>query len=210
MLQMIYMMLLCTFCKIEKRDGKYYEDGFDVMDGINNEGWWDGPARYKKVNRNVISWVQHDLLFHLVNRLAGKIGADIGGPSGRAIDGIINVNLYGSRGNCIIGRGERLPFKNESLDYLISSHTLEHIKNTESVLKEWLRVLKVGGFMAVVMPDKRFHLHDPNVTKDGDAAYSEMEPSELLNIIKTIANIEILSFNTFDNNFDFEFVIRKS
>jgi len=63
--------------------------------------------------------------------------------------------------------------------------------------------------MAIVMPDKRFHLHDPNVTKDGEAAYSEMEPQELLDIVKTLPNIEILLFNGFENNFDFEFLIKK-
>lgn len=193
---------------VEKRDGKYYSEGYDVMDGINDEGWWDGPARYKKVNRNVISWVQHDILFYLISRLAGKIGVDIGGPSGKPIEDIINVNLYCS-GNCIVARGERLPFKNESLDYLISSHTLEHIKNTGEVLREWLRVIKIGGRMAVVVPDMRYHLHDPNVTKDGEAAWSEMEPNGLLSILKTIANIEIISFNTFNNNFDFECVVKK-
>ncbi len=191
------------------RDGKYYAGNFEVMDGINSEGWWDGPVRYKKVNRNIISWVQHDTLFGLVSRLAGKTGADIGGPTtGTAIDGVIYVNLYCTQSRCIVGRGEMLPLKNESLDYIISSHTLEHIKNTGNVLREWLRVLKVGGLMAVVMPDKRYHLHDPSVTKDGEAAYSEMEPDELSSIIKTL-NVEILSFNTFDNDFDFECVIRK-
>lgn len=195
---------------VEKRDGKYYVNSFEVMDGINDPSWWDGPVKYKKVNRNVISWVQHDLLFHIISRFAGKIGADIGGPSGKPITGIIDVNLYRTHSSCILGRGERLPFKSESLDYLISSHTLEHIKDTSAVLKEWLRVLKVGGLMAVVMPDRRFHLHDPNVIKDGEAAYSEMEPDGLLSILKTIANIEILLFNTVDNNFDFECVIRKT
>ena len=197
--------------EIIKRDGKYYAGSEVVMDGVNDTGWWDGPVRFKKVNRNVISWVQHETLFNIVSRLAeaGKIGADIGGPTGRSIEGIIDINLYRTHSNCIISRGERLPFKNESFDYLISSHTLEHIKNTESVFKEWLRVLKVGGLMVVVMPDKRHHLHDPNVVKDGEAAWSEMEPGELLNILKSIANVDILSFNTFDNNFDFECVIKK-
>jgi len=193
-----------------ERDGKHYVNGYEVMDGLHNEGWWDGPAKYKKVNRNVISWAQHDAMFRIVSNLAGKTGLDIGGPSGTSIEGIINVNIYPTKSNCIIGRGERLPFKTASLDYIISAHTLEHIKKTKCVLKEWLRVLKIGGLMAVVLPDKRYHLHDPGVTKDGEAAWSEMEPADLHSIINSIAGIEIISFNSFDNNFDFECVIKKN
>jgi len=59
------------------------------------------------------------------------------------------------------------------------------------------------------MPDKRYHLHDPTVTRDGEAAYSEMEPAELLSILKKIQGIELVSFNSQDNNFDFECVLRK-
>lgn len=197
---------------LEYRDGKYYEGGHEVMDGLQGPGWWDGPARYKRVNRNVISWVQHDIVFHLISKLCGGQGADIGGPSGKAIEGIININIYPA--NCpgqhaIVARGESLPFKDEALNFLISSHTLEHIKNTKQALDEWVRVVKVGGLIAIVMPDKRYHLHDPSVTKDGDAAWSEMEPQELLDIVKTLPNIEILLFNGFENNFDFECVIRR-
>lgn len=196
---------------LTQKDGKYYVNGYEVMDGLNNLGWWDGPVRYKKVNRNIISWVQHDLLFSLVRKLTGKIGVDIGGPTGKGIDGIINVNISFAyiTPNCVLGRGENLPFKNGSIDYLISAHSLEHIRNTELVLKEWVRVLRPGGMMAVVMPDKRYHLHDPTVTREGEAAYSEMEPVELLSILKKISGIELISFNSQDNNFDFECVLRK-
>ena len=205
--------LIMEIKMLEKRNDKYYIDNFEVMDGINNVGWWDGPIRYKKVNRNIISWVQHDTLFHLISKLSGKIGIDMGGPSGKPIDGIINVNLCFpnllGKNEMIIGRCETLPFKNDSIDYIISSHTLEHIKNTEDVLRECLRVLKIGSLIAIIIPDKRYFLHDPKVVQDGETAWSEMEPNELLNILKKFMNIEIISFNTLDNNFEFECIIKK-
>ncbi len=198
---------------VQKKEGRYFVGDYEVMDGINSEGWWDGPVRYKKVNRNIISWVQHDILFNLVRRLTGKVGVDIGGPSGNPqIDDITYFNLYFAQQltkNCIRGRGEQLPFKSGSLDYIISAHTLEHIRDTEITLREWLRVLRIGALMAIVLPDKRYFLHNPNVVKDGETAYSEMEPDEVRRILNKIPGTEILSFNTFNNNFDFEVVVRK-
>jgi len=44
-------------------------------------------------------------------------------------------------------------FKDEEVDAIVSSHTLEHMPDFISVLKEWKRVLKVGGIMAIAVPD---------------------------------------------------------
>lgn len=48
--------------------------------------------------------------------------------------------------------GFDLPFAEKSLDFLYSSHTLEHISDRKNTIKEWFRVLKVGGFMVTVVP----------------------------------------------------------
>jgi SAM-dependent methyltransferase len=43
-----------------------------------------------------------------------------------------------------------------SYDFLLSSHSLEHFANPLKAVKEWLRVLKPGGTLVLVLPDKRF------------------------------------------------------
>lgn len=48
--------------------------------------------------------------------------------------------------------GINLPFPDESQDAVYSSHVLEHIPYWEQALQEWFRVLKVGGFMIIVVP----------------------------------------------------------
>lgn len=50
--------------------------------------------------------------------------------------------------------GIHLPFDDESLDYVHNSHCLEHIRTRllRKVLPEWLRVLKVGGYMIITVP----------------------------------------------------------
>lgn len=48
--------------------------------------------------------------------------------------------------------GIHLPFPNESQDAVYTSHVLEHIPNWEVALQEWFRVLKIGGFLIIVVP----------------------------------------------------------
>ena len=45
---------------------------------------------------------------------------------------------------------------NETYDFIISSHCLEHIANPLKALKEWLRVLTIDGTLLLVLPDKRY------------------------------------------------------
>lgn len=46
-------------------------------------------------------------------------------------------------------------FRDDSLDYLYSSHVLEDFENTAAVLREWLRVLKPGGRLVLYLPDEQ-------------------------------------------------------
>lgn len=49
----------------------------------------------------------------------------------------------------------KLPFENNSVDLIYSSHVLEYFDREEvtNVLKEWYRVLKIGGMLRVAVPD---------------------------------------------------------
>lgn len=48
--------------------------------------------------------------------------------------------------------GIHLPFPDNSQDYVYSSHTLEHITDYQTSIKEWLRVTKKGGYIITVVP----------------------------------------------------------
>lgn len=45
---------------------------------------------------------------------------------------------------------------NEKYDFIVSSHCLEHCANTFKVIKEWLRVIKKGGAILLILPDRKF------------------------------------------------------
>lgn len=49
-----------------------------------------------------------------------------------------------------------LPLPDDGLDYLCSSHVLEHLPNPLAALHEWHRVIRPGGWLYLVVPDKRY------------------------------------------------------
>lgn len=94
-------------------------------------------------------------------------GVEIGAYT-RPIQGIapIYVDRYkhyaGSETNAqYYGDATDLPFYDSSLNYVASSHVLEHAANPLAALKEWYRVLKHGGFVYMVIPDHRFTFDRP-------------------------------------------------
>lgn len=48
-----------------------------------------------------------------------------------------------------------LPYEDETFDKILASHVIEHVEwyRTQSVLKEWTRILKSGGEMEIWIPD---------------------------------------------------------
>lgn len=79
---------------------------------------------------------------------------DIG--SGDApIEGYIGVDKYATRDDIIKCDMWNLPFEDNSIDAIYSSHALEHIERWRIVptLQEWYRVLRIGGELDLRVPD---------------------------------------------------------
>lgn len=70
--------------------------------------------------------------------------------------GDINLDIAKHPGvNCVADAFKPLPFKNEYFDYVYASHILEHDweDHIEESLKEWVRVLKIGGIFEIKVPN---------------------------------------------------------
>ena len=52
------------------------------------------------------------------------------------------------------GHAQNLPFDSDSFDFVFSSHLLEDFEDWTPLLKEWVRVLKPGGHLVLLIPDK--------------------------------------------------------
>lgn len=46
----------------------------------------------------------------------------------------------------------QIPFAEQTFDFVLSEHTLEHIGNALRALYEWIRVLKLGGHLILFLP----------------------------------------------------------
>lgn len=55
----------------------------------------------------------------------------------------------------IIASGDAIPVQDESQDFVISSHVLEHFYDPIKALKEWYRVIKKGGYIFMIVPHKK-------------------------------------------------------
>jgi len=183
------------------------------------DSWWDGPERFQFVNRNVISIAHNEDLFKFTKIFAPiKLGLHIGGCIKE--DGRVNwaeeeeplsilLDMELNKEVDIYAKAQDLPFKDESFGYIVSFHTLEHIKgNLKEIINGWLRVLVPNGIISLSMPNKDYFLHDEKQMDEGKAAYHEMNPMELFNLFNEL-NVDILLFNSRKNNFDMDIVVRK-
>jgi SAM-dependent methyltransferase len=48
--------------------------------------------------------------------------------------------------------GVTLPFPDESVDCLFSSHVLEHVNDSLKTVRDWFRVIKIGGYIVCIVP----------------------------------------------------------
>jgi SAM-dependent methyltransferase len=102
----------------------------------------------------------------------------------------------------VVDEAERLSkFPNESVDFVIANHVLEHIEDPITALHSFLRVVRPGGVLLVVLPDPRHtfdalrprttvehvlidHQEGPSVSRRGHyeewARFNERLPEDLI------------------------------
>lgn len=103
----------------------------------------------------------------------------------------------------VVCNGDDLIFKNNSINWITSAHTIEHFTDCVKVLNEWLRVLKFGGIISLIIPDGRYcttPLHKHDFTPD---RFRE-------EVVDKLINIKVMAYNTYHNNWSFNCVIKKT
>jgi len=54
----------------------------------------------------------------------------------------------------VVANGDDLPFKDNVWDFVINSHVLEHFWDPIKTLHEWMRVVRPGGYLFMIIPHK--------------------------------------------------------
>jgi SAM-dependent methyltransferase len=77
--------------------------------------------------------------------------------------------------------GLHLPFADNSVDSVYSSHCLEHIESYQIVIRDWHRVLKVGGFLICAVPSQLLYEKKKNLPSRYNADHKRFySPTSLL------------------------------
>lgn len=103
-------------------------------------------------------------------------------------------------------------FRDGVLDFIYSSHLLEDFEDTESVLIEWLRVLKAGGLLIIYCPVEK--IYREHCVKTGQAYNIQHKQPDfslqfIKNILQHIGNTEIIHENPLVEIYSFELVAKK-
>jgi len=104
-------------------------------------------------------------------------------------------------------------FKDESIDVIVSSHLLEDFDNKIEVMKEWTRVLKVGGHLALYLPDEQCYrkycfLHNQGSnTAHKDENFSK---EKLKKYAEQLGNLKVMLETDIIMDYSFAIVFRKT
>jgi predicted SAM-dependent methyltransferase/ADP-heptose:LPS heptosyltransferase len=102
-------------------------------------------------------------------------------------------------------------FADGSMDFVYSSHTLEDIDDTEATLREWWRLLKVGGYLILYLPHKNFY---PNIGQPGGnpAHKHDFLPADIVEIMGHVTgdfDLKVLQERDQGNEYSFLMVYQR-
>jgi len=104
-----------------------------------------------------------------------------------------------SPGKTIFADGSNLSVvPDQSYDFVLSSHNLEHFANPVKALKEWQRITVKGGLLILVLPNYRYtfdHLRQPTLVSHMLADFEQNTPETDLTHIPEILDKHDLSLD---------------
>ena len=102
---------------------------------------------------NVSAHEYDDRALGLLQRHAEGLVLDCGaGSRNTYYDHVVNYEIVAYDSTDVLGVAERLPFRDDSFDAVVSLNVLEHVKDPFQAARELMRVLKPGGELMCVAP----------------------------------------------------------
>lgn len=119
------------------------------------------------------------------------------------------LDMNGHLNNSIISDVNNLIFLNETIDGIIALHIWEHCEDPVKTLNEWLRVLKPGGRIGIVLPNFMYCWSASNDNFKYGHKWNT-EPNIVLKLLNEhFKDIKIIKFNTLKYKLSFDIVLEK-
>ena len=102
------------------------------------------------------------------------------------------------------------PFCDHAFPLVIANHVAEHMQGdfAEVLDKHWLRVLEIGGYLALVIPDHQWHdvfqMDSSHVHGWTPATFGQQV------LVKLLHKIDVVEIDTFRNHWSFNVVLRRT
>jgi ADP-heptose:LPS heptosyltransferase/predicted SAM-dependent methyltransferase len=121
-------------------------------------------------------------------------GLDLGAGDFRVLPHVTTVDNchhnafgYDIRPDVRVETCEKMPiFGSQSVDFVYSSHLLEHIVDYKAALTEWWRLIKVGGYLVLYLPHKDFY---PNIGVKGSNPDHKHDflPTDIIDAMQSVS-----------------------
>lgn len=105
--------------------------------------------------------------------------------------------------------GTHLPFPDLSQDAVLAAHVLEHIPNYPDALREWYRVLRVGGYLVIMVPHRYLYERRPDIPSRWNPEHKRFyTPASLLAEIEASLPVSGLRVrHLVDNDVDYNYAV---
>lgn len=102
-------------------------------------------------------------------------------------------------------------FRDETMDYIFSSHLLEHMLRLDICLIEWFRVLKSDGYLVMYLPLEGYYpsVGSPDANRDHKHNLTPNKILEILNRCELSYEIILIEQRIKDDEYSFDFVVKK-
>ncbi len=162
---------LCESCNqkhmIKNQKVFFSQDYLNLEEWNHKEFKFDLFERIKKPNMpDIVGGPRlRDLVKKLkVNKIDNFIALNLGGGQDK-FEGVYNLDLGNYSNVNFVCSLYTLPFKDKSVDLLISNSVLEHVEHPDKVLDEASRVVKDNGYFYLCVPSVCLRHHKMDFTR---------------------------------------------
>jgi len=147
---------------------------------------------------------------HRLLKYCSGQGLDMGCGNSKIRVDAIGIDLYNPNADMNIDARVLDQYPDEHFDYIFSSHLLEELENTEGTLREWLRILKIGGNIVLYQADKDVYypMGDPRCNSGHKHHFCIQSLTEIFN---KIGGVKVIHSNIPQNSeWSFELAVKKT